>query len=303
MKKNTIIKSQNGFTFLELIIIIAIIGVLALIIVPNVISYVDATKAIHDNATVKILNNSTMLSAVELNKTSIELFEGISTDQAKMQFLLDRGYLSEIPSPMQADVNFIFSMTYGIWSLSDSFLFYSSFTTDENIIDLYNKGFKVVNGVLTPTKTGENRVLFSNTSGTDYNINIDATYKTGSTNQSGYGVYYRATNNTADKTAISGYCFQFDAGAGNLFTVRKVTNGKEAGAFKSISMNSKFPNGFDIQANHTIEIDVVGTRQVIKVDGVQVFDFNDSTFTTGSVGLRTWGNSKAEFSETTITTN
>jgi len=303
VKKNNTIKFQRGFTILELIFVIAIIGVLALLIVPNVLGYVDAAKVSHDNATVKILNNSTLLYAAELDKTSIELFEGINTDQAKMQFLLDRGYLSEIPSPMQADVNFVFSMTYGIWSLSDNFLFYSSFLTDENITDLYNKGFKVVNGVLTPTNSGENRLLFNNTSDTDYNINIDATYKTGSTNQSGYGVYYRATNNTSDKTAISGYCFQFDAGAGNLFTVRKVTNGKEGSAFKSISMKAIFPNGFDIKANHNIEIDVVGTRQIIKVDGVQVFDFNDSTFTKGSVGLRTWGNSKAEFSEATITSN
>jgi prepilin-type N-terminal cleavage/methylation domain-containing protein len=295
--------SQLGFTLLELVVVMAILGVLALLIVPNVFSYVESARVSYDNANVKILNNATAMLATELDTSTVELFTGMNSDSSKMQFLMDQGYLSEIPAPKSKDAVYFFSMSKGLWSFMNNLLFYSDFTTNDNIIDLYNKGFKVVNGVLMPTMSGENRALFSDTLNTDYNIKIDAKYSNSSTSQSGYGVYYRATNATADKTAISGYCFQFDPGAGNYFSVRKVVNGKESSAFQSIPMKTIFPSGFDIKASHNIEIDVVGTRQIIKVDGVQVFDFNDSTFTKGSVGLRTWNYSTTEFGEATITTH
>jgi prepilin-type N-terminal cleavage/methylation domain-containing protein len=292
---------QKGFTLIELVVVIAIIGVLSLLIVPNVFSYVESARVAYDNANVKILNNATALLAAELDTSTIELFDGIDSDTEKMEFLLDRGYLSDIPTPKSENARYLFSMINGVWSFNNAFLFYSDFTTNDNIIDLYNKGFKVINGVLMPTTSGENRALFSGTNDTDYNIKIDAKYSTSSSSQTGYGIYYRATNAGTDKTAVSGYCFQFDPGAGSLFTVRKVVNGKESSAFQSIPMKTIFPSGFDIKANHNIEIDVVGTRQIIKVDGVQVFDFNDSTFTQGSVGVRTWNNSTTQFGEATIT--
>ena len=54
-----------------------------------------------------------------------------------------------------------------------------------------------------------------------------------------------------------------------------------------LGMSKIFGNSFNPTATHSIEIEVIGTKQVIKVDGVQVLKFNDSTFTEGSVGVRT----------------
>ena len=199
--------------------------------------------------------------------------------------------------------SFVFSQSSGLWSFSD-LLFFNDFSLDSSIDNINKLGYNwsVLNGVLKPTATGENRALFNNTSGTDYNIKVNAAFSTRGT-QNGYGIYYRATEGATDKAAISGYCFQFDPGSNNQFLVRKWINGSEN--FKSIAyvdMKSVMGNNFDINVPHSIEIEVVGNQHVITVDGVKVLNFNDNTFTTGSVGVRTWGSvAKTEFTEVAVT--
>lgn len=287
---------QSGFTIIELIVVIAILGVMAAFIVPNYIEYIDTARLASDKASVKTLNDATLMYATDNGKYTTQVFSGVSSDSDKMMLLLGGGYIGAIPTPKRNNTVFMFSQSNGLWALSTNVVFYSDFSSISNVKSLTGT-WDTINGQLTPTKTGENRALFQNTSGTDYNIKIEAKYLSGSASQSGYGVYYRAT----DSANISGYCFQFDPGAGNSFTVRKVTNGKEAAAFQSESMSKIFPSGFDITATHNIEIEVIGTQHVIKVDGTQVLNFTDSTFTEGSVGVRTWSNSKTQFSESTVT--
>jgi hypothetical protein len=57
------------------------------------------------------------------------------------------------------------------------------------------------------------------------------------------------------------------------------------------------PAGFSFYGTpHDITINAVGSHIVIKVDGRKVLDFNDSTFASGSAGLRSWdGNSTVGF--------
>jgi len=116
---------------------------------------------------------------------------------------------------------------------------------------------------------------------------------------SGYGIYYRAT----DSAAISGYCFQYDPGAGNRFVVKKVTNGTESSSFQTVSMSKVMGSRFDIAASHNIEISVAGDNHIITVDGIKVMDFNGSTFISGSVGVRSWNDSKVQISNINVTAN
>ncbi len=150
----------------------------------------------------------------------------------------------------------------------------------------------IKDGILTTTKAGESRAIFSGTNGTDYDIKMNAVYLSGS---GGYGTYYRATENSA----ISGYCFQFDPGAGNRFLIRKVVDGKEGAAFITTTMTTVSPS-FNPQAPHDIEISVIGDQHVIKVDGVIVMNFKDSTFTEGSVGVRTWSDAKVSIGDVSV---
>ncbi|MCX6363474.1 MAG: DUF1080 domain-containing protein [Actinobacteria bacterium] len=136
--------------------------------------------------------------------------------------------------------------------------------------------WKIVNGVLVPPTSG-GRLAFGDTGWTDVQLDVNATLNSGP----GYGVYFRSDG----QAAITGYCFQFDPGLGNKFVVRKVNAGAETGPIATASM----PAGFSIYGTaHAITISAVGSHIVCKVDGVTVLDFNDSTFASGSAGLRGW---------------
>jgi hypothetical protein len=61
------------------------------------------------------------------------------------------------------------------------------------------------------------------------------------------------------------------------------------------------PAGFQVNGQHSISISVQGDRQVIKVDGVTVMDFRDSTYSSGTVGLRSWGYSNVKYTGFNVT--
>ena len=61
------------------------------------------------------------------------------------------------------------------------------------------------------------------------------------------------------------------------------------------------PPGFQVNGQHSISISVQGDHQVIKVDGTTVMDFHDSTYTSGTVGLRSWAYSNVNFTDFNVT--
>ena len=101
----------------------------------------------------------------------------------------------------------------------------------------------------------------------------------------GYGVYYRADG----ERDITGYVFQYDPGLGDKFVVRKVEKGRETSPIASVQIAKVMGDDFDIMRTpHAISISINGSSHSIKVDGTEVLSFNDSTYSSGSAGLRTW---------------
>ncbi|MGB7594130.1 MAG: hypothetical protein WBL80_01020 [Erysipelotrichaceae bacterium] len=220
-------------------------------------------------------------------------------------FLVDGGYMTQDQAKSE-------SLSKMVWRVYDSGavdvfctlvdanlsteVYRSTFFAKDNIQSLKGS-WKTGNGVLSPVAAGENRAIFGGTSGTDYTIEINVAYLGGNPKRSGYGIYYRVS----DGKDLSGYVFQFDPGKGNIFAVRTVVKGRESKIIHFTSMVETMGSGFDITAPHDIKIVVAGQSHVISVDGVQVLIFTDATFSSGSVGVRTWNDSIIRFNKVIVT--
>ena len=266
----------QGFTFIELLIVIIIIGVLAAIAIPAYAAQRDKAKDAAVKEGSHIIQTAVMAYAADHGG------EYPATEYVT--------YTPDDPSAHNLGNDYLDTWPRNPWTgqpmknTGTNVLFNTDFDSLNGLTSLQGK-WAVVNGQLVPTGSGENRIAFGSTDWTDVELNVSATLNQGR----GFGVYYRSDG----KASISGYSFQYDPGIGNKFVVREVVNGHETAPIASFNM----PPGFEIYgAQHDILIKVVGDKHVITVDGKEVLSFTDSTFKSGSAGLRSWdGGSTVSF--------
>ncbi|MGJ7044582.1 competence type IV pilus major pilin ComGC [Thermoanaerobacterium thermosulfurigenes] len=99
-------KDEKGFTLIELIVVIAILGILAAIAVPRVTTSLSNAKASANKASLKIIQDAVERYYVENNNT-------YPTD---LQTLVNSGYLDSLPKTAEGD-NFQYNATTGIVSI------------------------------------------------------------------------------------------------------------------------------------------------------------------------------------------
>jgi fructan beta-fructosidase len=141
------------------------------------------------------------------------------------------------------------------------------------------------------TQNGENR-SFIDYQGNDFQMSIDVAHLT---EGQGYGVWFRA-NDIDASSGINGYTFQYDPGyGGGAFLFRKWENGHERSPFGRIDVSD-----FAWYEEHEITLQVEGNTFTAFVNGEPVVTAQDDAYESGTVGLRTWGNSRAYFDDISI---
>jgi prepilin-type N-terminal cleavage/methylation domain-containing protein len=99
-------KKIGGFTVIELIVVLVIIVILASIGVLVYTNVINKSKAEADSHSVVILNQASVAYALTEKIESSDMFEGISTDEARIQKLVDEHYLEQMVQAQQEGASF-----------------------------------------------------------------------------------------------------------------------------------------------------------------------------------------------------
>ena len=260
------LKAAGGFTLIELLVVISILGVLAAVVVLNVVGFIGAghneakaveLKHVATAAGCYLVDGNPITSATTVGPGNPGIVAGYLTGDLKYYWSIDQnGSVHEL----------LFANTL-------------------NGLD----GFTSVSGGWTsgPGGLSSNGVAGSlmATGGnwSDFTLQTTATF----TSADSYGMYYRSAGD-----ASSGYVLQFEP-AQHAFVVRKIVGGVESAPIATMNM----PAGFSGQ--HSISVSVSGNTHTVTV-GSATMTFNDSTYGSGTVGLQSAAGSNVNFTGFTV---
>ena len=142
----------KGFTLMELIIVIAILGILAVIAVPRLLGYTQTTEVAVDGSNLGLLNRITEIYKAT-NETEYIVFASASTsDDSRMTSLVGKGYISEAVEPLEAEKEFQWDSDHEIWGFAGAS---SSYVLQEGnqTIGAIGKNYKIRDYVFMSART------------------------------------------------------------------------------------------------------------------------------------------------------
>ncbi len=208
---------RSGFTLIEIIMVIAAIGILAAITITSVLAFNTKARNAIDTSNVATLNKATTIYSLTEGISSQDIFDGLISDSAKIQLLIDKGYLKSTPIPQTRDAVFQWMTNAQEWQFipeSAAAIVYD-FSSPTLLLENFRTGpasswTQVNDGVRS-----NQGLLFVSNPYLDYAISVHATLSNasgGTPTAGGYGVLFNSSV-TIDRD--TGYALQFDRGYGN----------------------------------------------------------------------------------------
>jgi prepilin-type N-terminal cleavage/methylation domain-containing protein len=290
---------NQGFTLLELLVVLAILAILGLIVVPNLVGIIARAQVAADKANLRTLDTATQLYALDRQIVDGDVFAGIDTDAARIQTLVDANLLAEAPRPKQKGVVFQWNIDAQSWEYANAD---GTTTTSDTTIYRFGTlsldGFRKT-GIWSESDAGFYSgwgLLFIENELDEYTVTTQAQLAEGTVG--GYGILIDTT--LTDSNLDSGYVVQFDRGYGAI-VVRKRTNGSEGNTLLAVtnSINPLIPaskrstwwtdeHQFSVSVSNA---DTAGTKLLtVTIDGETVIS-NWSFQSSGGdyTGMRSWG--------------
>lgn len=110
-------KNKRGFTLVELIIVVAVLAILAVVAVPKAADLMESAKNGTDKENLRMLNSATMMYSVNKGNKNVDIFEGISSENERIQRLVDANYLNKSVAAQQKNASFQWDVTGQVWKL------------------------------------------------------------------------------------------------------------------------------------------------------------------------------------------
>ena len=113
MKKSN--SGRKGFTLVEIIVVLVILALLAAIAIPSLTGYIRKAQKANDTVNLHTLNSAT--TCYRLNKviTNNDVFDPLTTENARMQALISEGFLEQILISQQQDVQYVWHIPTQKW--------------------------------------------------------------------------------------------------------------------------------------------------------------------------------------------
>ena len=103
-----------------MLVVVSIVAVLIAIAIPVFNNQLAQARIAADQANVRILNSVSKAYGVSQGTISGDIFQGISTDTARINALINDGFLDEPPVVQQADKRFAWSTADQTWQTDDT---------------------------------------------------------------------------------------------------------------------------------------------------------------------------------------
>jgi len=229
----------SAFTLIELIVVIAVLAILAAIALPNFTGFIDRGRMSVDKASLATLNNVTEIYKVQNEIKDGDVFYGLSSDEQRMQLLVEEKLLSNIVEAKYKDAEFI-------WDIASQKWLYSLYLVTENRISRYlfsgmqlgefifntwggggGRNWSINEKGLNVTGANGNDLIFLGNPRSEYTLTTNFKLNENPGQNGGVGIFFETVLNKDNQYRDSGYILQFDRGFSEI-VIRKRVEGSES---------------------------------------------------------------------------